>query len=153
MTIKHRKGITLIEILTSLFIFAILMSSLLSIFIFSYKAYLSSSKKDEDYAYLDQAFNILEYEINNDVLEVFASDNKITLKKNNDKNDYIILNGDILILIYSNQTFSPYEGYCSNKIIKRVSSFLVSKKNNILFIKIKLEGGVYIEKCIRIKIK
>ncbi|WP_032121692.1 hypothetical protein [Clostridium amazonitimonense] len=146
---SKKKAFSILEFIIYFSISITIIHFLFTIIIISLKDYKESNKSYVNYIYLNQAIDIIDRELNSGRMEVIVQDNFIWIKEKDFKPNtsiekYIMKNDKdrIVAVIKKNNIVQT-----SNNIIKNVEEFYAEKNQDLIFIKIVLKGGDFIEKC------
>lgn len=139
-----KKGFTLIELMIVTALIGII-SSIQVIIISKYmKIHRQEIKESREYFYVNEAFMIIESQINN-ARYTEISDNRITIKRYDDKGcDYIRKDRDSDIIISYGAVYSP----TTNNILKNVKEFIVEEKGRVVYITIETRKGKVYKRCL-----
>lgn len=146
-----KSGFTLIEIVVSLAIIAILTAFEGSILIANYNYYHSEIKRSEQNSYNEEFFTILEQLIYEDMKEIRINNNEIIVNCLNSKQKkirYNPVNGKIFAYYYD-EFGNDYYG--AIVIYKGINNMILSKNDNVLYISITNNKGVTFSRCLGIK--
>lgn len=140
---NSRKGFTIIEILMTLSIICIITTVQTCVILKYMKLNREEINLSRDTFYADEGFEIIKSEIEsakyikikNNIIAINRSDNKgwDYIKKNKESN---------IIIIYAFTSSGV-----SNNILKNVSEFNVTNRNNVCYIDIKTKKGNIYKKC------
>lgn len=151
MKIK-KSGFTLIEIITALSIFSILVGTLMIWLDMSSICFTKGMKEDIQNTRAEDAFLFVENQIQNSY-DVTVSNNVLTLSMiemdNNhplNKKEYVkYTNGNLVIRYEENHSFK-----CENNIIKNIRDFKVQQDGKIIFATIIFDSRREYTRCLKI---
>ena len=151
--LKTTKGITLIELIVAIGLNSIIISMIIPIFLkfnFLYNKLIISSRS---YSYANEAMLFIQNEINQNTLNVFVNNNKITIEKLDGikKEIYFVSkeqNSGNIVLTYYNGAHVV----ATNNIVRNISDFKFIVKENIIYINIITIDGKSFERCLPLKI-
>jgi prepilin-type N-terminal cleavage/methylation domain-containing protein len=146
---NRNKGFTLIEIMISMALISIIVYSQIIIISRYMKIHRIEVSESRESFYVDEAFMIIEYEINT-AKYVEIKDNKIILKRYEGTSyDYIRTDKDSDIIISYGALYSS----SSNNILKSVKSFKVEENDNTAYILIETQKGNLYKRCLALERK
>ncbi len=150
---RKAKGYALLEVMLSIAISLIIAVILGDIIYLSIKDYKESMKIAKEYLYVSEALNFIDNEIHNETEDIEISGKSIYLKKklsspsSPNKMNIISLDGSSRVVIQ----YLEYDFLKStNTILRNVEDFNLTKKNNLIYIKITLKTGKMVERCLSI---
>lgn len=137
----NKKGFTLVEVLTTLFIISIVLSMVMDIYIRDIKIGKENALDWRKAEYINQAFSIIEFNLEREVENIIVESNQIIITRVIGAIDTIKLKDSNIIIKYAGT---------SNYILKEVTDFKVLRKGSLIYISILYKGERYI-KCLKEK--
>lgn len=146
-----KKGFTLIELVVTMAIAAILLSFEVAVFTKHINDFQRSIEVNKQNSFCDEFFVIIEQLISENVSEIEVINNNIVIKcSNNQKKiiQYKSTSNKILVDYYDavGNDFSAANVICSN-----IKEMTVKKKSEVLYVSIINNKGVQFERCFGIK--
>ncbi|MEG0306317.1 MAG: prepilin-type N-terminal cleavage/methylation domain-containing protein [Clostridium sp.] len=142
---RKTNGMTLVEVITTLSIFSIVMSLIIttcSVWMKNYKYDMGYSKGIVE---ISEALMCIDYHVNYKGTGCYRSGNKLVLTSNNGgSDDYVELDGNKLMIYYKNDG----SGYQPQPLLYGVKEFSVKENGKVVFVKIVNEDGIVGEKSI-----
>lgn len=143
---KSNKGLTLLELISTIGISSLLMIMMVTFF----NVWSVNFKKDINYSKevtsIYEALMYIDYHVNYKGEGCFIRDNKIIIPSENGAlEDYININGNELRVYYKNKNTSSYT---SQPLLYGTKKFEITQNENVIFIKVTTENGVMAEKCV-----
>ncbi len=143
---KSNKGLTLLELISTIGISSLLMIMMVTFF----NVWSVNFKKDINYSNevtsIYEALMYIDYHVNYKGEGCFIRDNKLIIPSENGvSEDYIDINGNELRVYYKNKNTSSYT---YQPLLYGTKKFEITQNENVIFIKITTENGVMAEKCV-----
>lgn len=147
--ISYKKGFTIIEIMIVTALIAIITTSQVVVISRYMKLHRSEIKLSREGFYINEAFMIIEYQINS-AKYIDVKNNAIVLRRSDDTGyDYIRKDRDSDIIISYGSIYSS----TTNNIIKQIKDFKIERINNVLYLFIETKEGNLYKRCFGIERK
>lgn len=143
---KSNKGLTLLELISTIGISSLLMIMMITCF----NVWNVNCKKDINYSNevtsIYEALQYIDYHVNYKGEGCFIRDNKLVIPSENGvSEDYIYINGDELRVYYKDKNTSSYT---SQPLLYGTKKLEITQNGSVVFVKITMENDVMAEKCI-----
>ena len=151
--LKISKGITLIELIVAIGLSGIIIAMILPIFLRFNFLYNKLILNNRSYTYANEAMLFIENEINQNTLNSYINNNKITIEKldGTRKEIYFIKKeknlGNIVVTYYNSASSSA-----TNNILRNISDFKFTIKENLIYLNIITIDGKSFERCLSLRI-
>ncbi|AWI03769.1 type II secretion system protein [Clostridium drakei] len=145
-----KKGFTLIELMLVVSIIGIITSVQAIVMCKYMKVYRQEINSSRESFYINEAFNLIYQEINNEGYVKTENNNVIVIRRYDGRGfNYIRTNRDSDIII------SYYSKYYSttNNILKNIKDFKVEKDRQVLYVSIETRKGNVYKRCFPLKIE
>lgn len=140
---RKNRGFTLIELIISLSLIAIISLIEIKNLALNNKIYYMEVNKDLEEFYINETFTFIEYKINKSIsVEKISKNGRSIIKLNSDRKSFIELYGNTLIIAYDTDYPMNY-----NNIMYSIKGFNIEEKGNVLYIKIIDKYGEEYERC------
>lgn len=151
--LKIAKGITLVELIIAIGLSSIIIAMILPTFLRFNSIYNKLIISNRSYSYANEAMLFIESEINQNTLNTFVNNNKITIEKldGTKKEIYFMRkdssSGNIVVSYYLTSSSSA-----KNNILTNISDFKFITKENLIYLNIITIDGKSFERCLYLKL-